>query len=294
MLPTFTPHRHLARLLAMCALLTGWVSFSSATEIQGFTEPYQDIDVAASDMGIVEEILVKEGDRVTRDQLLVRMDAEVLEVTLRIAGRLKEARGRLEAATEELELQTKMVSKLKQLRSRQHASHQELERAQTQMRIAEAQLKETKEELEVKTLEHERARVQWERRRLRCPINGIVTGVFKDRGESVLLSDPVILKVVQLDPLLVIFLVPADQARTLKHGQKVNVRIAEYQDKTKGTVEFVSPTTDPQSGLTRVRVRLPNQGELLPCGATCYLLLDDESSSRLASADRRSLATEQP
>ena len=279
-------YSHLARLLAMCGLWIGCASSSPGTEIQGFTEPYQDIDVAAADMGIVEAIAVKEGDRVTEDQILVRMDAAVLEVTLEIAKSVKESRGRLESATEELKLQTKMVGKLEELRSRQHASRQELERAQTQMRIAEARLKSIQEELEVKTLEHERARVQLERRRLRSPINGIVTRIMKARGESVSLSDPVILKVVQLDPLLVIFLVPADQARALTNGKTVDVQIGESAKATQGKVEFVSPTTDPQSGLTRVRVRLPNPKERLPCGATCYLILADKSSSRLAATDR--------
>ena len=121
---------------------------------------------------------------------------------------------------------------------------------------------------------------------LRSPIDGIVTRILKDRGESVLLSDPVIVKVVQLDPLLVIFLVPADQARDLAVEQTVDVRIADIARTTQGEVEFVSPTTDPQSGLTRVRVRLPNPEERLPCGATCYLILADHSSSHLASTDR--------
>jgi RND family efflux transporter MFP subunit len=269
----------------LCALWIGWASSSSAVEIQGFTEPYQDIDVAAAEMGIVEAINVKEGDRVKADQILVRMDTAVLEVTLRIAKSIKESRGQLESATEELELQTKVVGKLEVLRSRQHASSQEIERAETQKRIAKARLKSVREELEVKALEYERALMQLERRRLRSPIDGIVTRILKDRGESVLLSDPVLVKVVQLDPLLVIFLVPADQAQALTNGKTIDVRIGETGT-TPGKIEFVSPTADPQSGLTRVRVRLPNPEERLPCGATCYLTLDDQSSSHLDNADR--------
>lgn len=279
-------HNRFARLLAMFGLWIGWAACSNATEIQGFTEPYQDIDVAAAEMGIVHTIAVKEGDRVTEDQILVRMEAAVLEVTLEIAKSIKESRGRLESAAEELDLQTKMVEKLQVLLSRQHASQQELERAEAQMRIAEARLKSVQEELEVKTLEHQRAEVEFERRQLRSPINGIVTRIGKARGESVSLSDPVILKVVQLDPLLVIFLVPADQAGTLKNGKTVGVRIAQSGTATKGEVEFVSPTTDPQSGLTRVRVRLPNPQERLPCGATCYLILDAKSSNHQTVTER--------
>lgn len=279
-------YSHLTRLLAACVVWIGWASSLPAEEIQGFTEPYQDIEIATADTGIIEAIPVKEGDRVVKDQLLVRMDAAVLEVTAEIAKSIKESRGRLESAAEELELQTKMVGKLEELRLRQHASPQELQRAQTQKRIAEARLKAVREELDVNTLEHQRARVQLERCRLRSPIDGLVTRIFKDQGESVSLSDPVIVKVVQLDPLLVIFLVPADSARNLTVEQAVGVRIPEIAKTTQGAVEFVSPTTDPQSGLTRVRVRLPNPEERLPCGATCYLILSANSSSRLTSTER--------
>ena len=277
---------HFASLLAICALLLGWASSSPAVEIQGFTEPYQDIDVAAADMGIIAAINVREGDRVREDQILVQMDAAVLQVTVEIAKSIKEARGQLETATEELKIQTQILAKLEELRSRDHASRQELERAQAQKRIAEARLKAVREELEVKTLEYERALVQLEQRRLRSPIDGIVTRVLKDRGESVLFSDPVILKVVQLDPLLVIFLVPADLARELTVGQTVGVRITDTAATARGEVEFVSPTTDPQSGTTRVRVRLPNPEERLPSGATCYLDFASGSSSHLAATDQ--------
>ena len=255
-----------------------------ASEIQGFTEPYKDIDVAAAEAGVIEAIDVKEGDRVKADQILVRMDSAVLEVTLKIARSVKQARGQLESATEELALQTKMFSKLEGLLERHHASSQEIERALTQRRIAQARLKAVREDLVIKTLEYERAVAQLERRRLRSPIDGIVTRIMKDRGESVLLSDPVLVKVVQLDPLLVIFLVPAEQARTLANDKSVDIRITDSQT-AKGQIEFVSPTADPQSGLTRVRVRVPNPDERLPCGATCYLLLDDHSPSQLANAN---------
>ena len=59
----------------------------------------------------------------------------------------------------------------------------------------------------------------------------------------------------------------------------MSLGIAEVAKTVQGKIEFVSPTADPQSGLSRVRVRLPNPKERLPCGATCYLLLADVSSS---------------
>ncbi|MCA9172087.1 MAG: efflux RND transporter periplasmic adaptor subunit, partial [Planctomycetales bacterium] len=211
------------------------------------------------------------------------LDSDVAEVTLRIAESIKESRGRLESATEELALHTDTLDKLRRLYSRQHASHQEVERATTQMRIAQSQLKTVHEELRVKTLEYERAQLQLERRQIRSPIDGIVIRVFKNRGESIFASEPIVVKVVQLDPLLAVFLVPLQEAQELKTKSTIGVRIGASAKLAQGTVEFVSPAADPQSGLTRVRVRIANPEEQLPCGATCYLLLDTASSPQLAN-----------
>ena len=83
-------------------------------------------------------------------------------------------------------------------------------------------------------------------------------------------------KVVQLDPLLVVFAVPADYVRQLSTGQTIELRVASLDEALSGEIEFVSPTADPQSGTTRVRVRVPNPQERIPCGSACRLILPDE------------------
>ncbi len=271
---TILPMRGFVHLLAIAGLLTA-VPAAVALEVDGFTEPYRDIDVAASEAGLLERIEVKEGDRVTAGQLLARLDDTVLQATLAIAKTAVESQGRLESAEAELKLQSEMVAKLHGLRQRGHASRQEIERAESQLQIARANVRAMREQHRIKSLEYRRTRAQLKQRRLTSPIDGIVTHIHKDRGEFVSLSDPVVLKVVQLDPLLVVFSVPAKLGRALSAGQSADVRIAEST--VQGEVEFVSPSTDPQSGTTRVRVRIPNAGERLPSGAPCRLLLTDPS-----------------
>ncbi|MCA9168601.1 MAG: efflux RND transporter periplasmic adaptor subunit, partial [Planctomycetales bacterium] len=62
-------------LASMCCIaVLAWPTVANAVEIQGFTEPYQDIDVAAAEAGIVEAIHVSEGDRVHENQLLLQLD----------------------------------------------------------------------------------------------------------------------------------------------------------------------------------------------------------------------------
>jgi RND family efflux transporter MFP subunit len=256
-------------------LLAGSLLELRAAEIDGFTEPYHDIDVAAPEMGQIVKMEVREGDRVTEGQVLARLHDAVWNASLEVARVAMESAGRLEAAQAELRLYRETLEKLERLLQRQHATQHEVDRALSQRDAAEARVRVAQEELLVRAQEYERARTQLEQRRVLAPISGVVTQIYKDAGEFVSPSDPTVIKVVQLDPLLVVFSVPVSEARGLQEQSKLNVRIEPLKDPVQGTVEFISPTADAQSGTTRVRVRIPNPGERISSGANCQLLLPD-------------------
>ena len=56
-----------------------------AIQVDGFTEPYRTIDIAAAETGIIAEINVEEGDTVRRGQVLAVLDRDVLLALLAIA-----------------------------------------------------------------------------------------------------------------------------------------------------------------------------------------------------------------
>ena len=267
------------RLLCLAALvLAGSAIPARAVEIDGFTEPYRDIDVAAPEMGQIDRLEVREGDRVTAGQVLARLDDAIWKASLEVARAAMDSAGRLEAAQAELKLYRETLDKLEQLQQRQHATQQEVDRALAQKDAAEARVKAAREELVVRTHEYARAGAQLEQRRIVSPIAGVVTQIYKDEGEFVSPSDPVVVKIVQLDPLLVVFLVPVVEARELAAEDRVNVRVDSAEQPVEGVVEFVSPTADAQSGTTRVRVRIANPEEKIPSGANCHLLLPARSA----------------
>lgn len=280
--PAFRIYPWMRNCLRACSVaisLALFVNTVAWAQIEGFTEPYRDIQVAAADYGLLKSVEVKEGDRATAGQVLAVIDDALLKGSLEIAKSLTEARGRIESAQADVDLQTAVVNKLLELRDRNHASRQELDRAETQLRIAKATLQSQIEEKNIRVLEYERTRIQLDQRRLRSPIDGIVVGILKDPGEFVSLNDPAIVRVVQLDPLLVVFSTPASQARKLSVGQSIDVRIEDADKPAAAIIEFVAPTSDPKSGTVRVRVRIPNPGERHPCGATCRLILPWETPS---------------
>lgn len=258
-------------------------ALTKASDVSAFIEPYRDIDVATSEMGTLAYLNVKEGDHVTRGQVLGGLDDEVVRANLEVAQKAKEARGRLVSAEEELTFQIENLRKIRQLVERRHASAEELARTETQQRIAEAQVLAMQEELELKSAEYARTEAMLLEKQIRSPIDGIVTQVYKDVGEFISASSPVVIKVVKLDVLLVQFAVPANAAVEFEAGRTVPLSIGSERKNTVGVIEFVSPIKDPQSNTVRLRMRIDNAQGLFSSGDTCWLAFtssgDDQPSA---------------
>lgn len=261
------------RLTTLVAVLSLALSQARGGEIAAFVEPYRDVDVASSELGTVAYLNVEEGDRVQEGQVLAGLDEAVLNAALEVAKTAKEALGRLRSAEAELEMRVDRLKKIQQLVERRHASQEELARAASQVEIAKAQVIAVQEELAVKSAEYNRIQAQINQKRIKSPIDGVVTRVFKDAGEFVSASDPTIVKVVQLSQLKVEFSVPASAAREFKPGQRITLEVGRERQERPGVVEYVSPTTDAQSNTVRVKIRVDNQSGLMRGGDTCWLAI---------------------
>lgn len=192
---------------------------SDASSVEAFTEPYSDIAIAASEMGTLSGVKVKEGDVVKSGDVSVR------------------------------------------------------------------------EDLEIKQLEFRRIEAQLEQRSIRSPISGIVSEVTKDAGEFVSPSDPVVARVVQLDPLLVVFSVPLQHRNAFHQDQTVPLQLG-YADMTaQGTVEFVSRTTDTSNSSIRVKVRLPNPNGEYQSGERALLRLDALTAQAIPTSSSDDIAS---
>ena len=264
--------------LGLCAALAACLMAGSvsAAEIEGFTEPYRDLDVASTDTGIVSLINVQEGDEVTKDQILGSLDQSLLNATLEIADRSRNAKGRVNSAQADVRLKTERVQKLKVLFDRKHATQEELDRSQVEKEVAEAQLLSVQEELLVRGLEYDRIKVQIEQRQVRSPIDGVVIKVHRDVGEFVSINDPVIATVVQLDPLIATYSIPSLLSQGIKANAPVDMLVGDSRAAAKGVVDYIAPVTDAQSGTVLIKVRVPNPKREYRSGEKCLLVVNGE------------------
>ncbi|MGE0608172.1 MAG: efflux RND transporter periplasmic adaptor subunit [Pirellulales bacterium] len=245
---------------------------AAGLELEGFTEPFRTINIASDESGIIDEMLVREGEKVEQGQPLARLNSDVHRTLLAIAEQGMQAEGRLDAALADQQLRQDRLRKLESLRAEGHARQEELDRAATEVAVAEANVRAAREDRLTKKLEYDRIKVQYERRTVRAPVAGVVTKMHKQMGEFVAPNNPDVLTLVQLDPLMANFTILSDQSPMLAEGQKVTIRlVARDGQEVAGIVDFVAPTTDAESGTVLVKIRIENAEGRIRSGERCKL-----------------------
>jgi RND family efflux transporter MFP subunit len=247
-----------------------------AEQFDGYTEPYDTVNVAAAETGIVETVVVREGQVVQEGQVLAKLDDKLYLVLLAIAGETMRTKGELNSALAELHLQQHRFEKLKVVRAQGHARQEEVERAEADVAIAEARVLTAKENLIIKKLEHQRIKVQIVRRTIRAPMDGVITKIHKKKGEYVGLNDPYLLEMVKLNPLLAKFSLPSQRARKLREGQTVTLYVEPSGKTVRGTIEFIGPVTDAQSATVQIKARIDNHEGKFFSGEQCTLQFPDK------------------
>ena len=214
-------------------------------EVPGYTEPYKTITVSCAEPGVIAEILVEEGARVKKNQVLARLDTAQHEAELDIAKT-------------NTEMQRSKVSKLEEIVRSSRISQDELDRARTDLKVRLAEVRKIQAVID--------------NRIMRSPVDGIVSEIKRDPSEAVSLSSPHVLTVVQIDRLIVnLFLTPARAAR-MNIGAKIDLTLGENPQAAVGTVEFISPVTDFASRTVRVKLVLDNTKAEYRSGMTAQLV----------------------
>ena len=239
--------------------------------LNSFTEPYSTNEIAASEAGIVTQVVVKEGDAVKKGQLLAKLNSEVLQKTLKIAELRAQSKSSLRYAKATVDLKKKNYETLKPLLESGHANPAEVEQAQAALEAAIAEWEIAKEKIAEQKLEVERIKAQIKQRSIHSPVHGTIVEIHRRNGESIAASEPRFATIVQLDQLRVRFYLKKSEALKLAIGEPALVQI-DRRKTVKATIEFVSPVIDPKSGTARVDVLLENRTRQFQSGTPCQWL----------------------
>jgi RND family efflux transporter MFP subunit len=254
---------------------------AKAAEFEGFIDPWQKVDAAVPEAGVISMIAVSEGEQIKKDQLLLRLDNQVLGVSLKIAEARKKFTGEKRSAQAIYQMNDQRYKKLKQLKSSGHARNDELSKAKAERLVALANVIIAKDNAVINGLEVEHIKAQIERRSIRSPFDGVVTRIHKELAETVNGTDTTVMTLAQLNPLKLVVHIPTSEAVKLQPGETLQVGLPEQQQNVKAIVDFVSPVTDADSGTVRVKLRIENKDNLLRSGIRAVLKLPQHAEKNI-------------
>lgn len=146
---------------------------TSTVSAPGIVRPLTEVQISSSINGIVQQLMVKEGQEVKKGDLLLQIDPSEYRAQVR------RAQAGLEVAQANLQQARSQWKRAEQLYKSKLISEQEYESARTNHLLSQAQLKESKANLE-QTLE------QLQKTRITSPIEGTVIQINIEPGENVI------------------------------------------------------------------------------------------------------------
>ncbi len=264
----------------------------------GDIAPYTQVTIYSKVQGWVENINVREGDRVKEGQVLVTLDIREAEAAVAQAqANLEASRARVQqvkATAEEtvqsqiqqtkanLELAEADLRRFQELLEKNFISRQQLDEARTKYNVAQAAYNLALNSLRQRTWETDLALAEAQVRQAKAaldltqaqlqnliilsPMNGGVTKRYVDPGTMVKDTTP-ILNLMDLSQMKMVVNVIEREFIHLQKGQPVNITVTAFPERTfTGKIEIINPALELQSRTAEIQISIPNPGFLLKPG----------------------------
>ncbi len=234
-----------------------------------------EIEVAAQADGLIDELLVDEGQVVGRDAILIKIDSRVAEAEVAVAKKELETATKQAEQTADIEYaqisykvsEAEYEDAKKLYYEKFAASLTELRRAQLEnekgrLGVEVAVVKQEQESLarDVAAEKLHAAEVRLGLFQVRAPMDGMIVERLRDRGEWVRAGDPVF-KLVHMDEVKIEATVDVSEispAELLDAPVKIRIPVnRDYTAEFDAKIEFVSPFID--AGQVAVWAKVPNQ-----------------------------------
>jgi membrane fusion protein (multidrug efflux system) len=210
--------------------------FNHYLEVQGNVDTKENIVVQPEYSGTLTSLTVKAGQRVSKGQILGRVDD---------AGMSQQ----LASAENQYQLAKTTYERQKNLWDKKIGSEIQYLQAQTQMVSAQKAVSQIKAQLS-KTV-------------IRAPFSGTIDEVFVEKGEVVAPSAQGLMRIVNLGNMYVSTTIPESYIGKLKVGDNVDVFLTSLGKTYKGKVRQVGSFINPNNRSFGIEVSVPNPENLL-------------------------------
>jgi multidrug efflux system membrane fusion protein len=217
--------------------------------LNGVTEPNRIAGLKAQTAGPLQNLPMKEGSIIKKDDVLVEIDVQNRPEQLR----------RAEALVRQREIEYKASQRLSK------------DGFTTEVRFAESltQLEDARRELK-------QAQIDLRNTKIRAPFDGVLERLNAEVGDfvgvGVFGGENAIAQVVDPDPLVIASSIPQGDLALIQRDGPVDIRISGMEPFT-GSIRYVASVADTASRSFRVEVELPNPDYKIPSGLTAEIRL---------------------
>ena len=265
------------------------------------------VDVAARSDGVIQSVLVEEGDFVKKGQVLCRLDDTDVKIRLQLA-RQKLAQAELQGETaghREAQAVAQIENSRRELERIEKAYREDLvsEQGYTQAKYQHEELEheaqisasETRAAAHrVKELDGEmqQAEIELQRTRIRAPFSGRITERTVEVGRTIRNLDS-LFKLGAFSPLQADVFLSEGEAHNVRSGLKAMVRLGvDEAVQVEGRVARVSPVVDQSSGTVKVTVELNPSSDGFKPGAFVRVDIRTDTRSDAVLVPKRAVLDE--
>jgi len=227
----------------------------SVVSASGEIKPKRYVNISANPSGRIEQLLVKEGDIVKKDQVLARIDSTRIAAGERqSAAALEGAKADLARAEADVEVSRLVFERTKRMHGDKLVSDQVFDQAYAELKMKTAAVEAQKRRITQQEALLASTRDDLEKTAVVSPMNGVVTSLPKEEGETVIgaqsFSPTVIMTVADLSVMEVEVMVDETDIHNVRLGQPAEVRVDALEGvKIKGEVTEIGSSAIPR-GLT--------------------------------------------
>ena len=256
----------------LLGLLLATPGARAASQFDCLIEPYQTVEISSPVTGLLDKVHVRRGDKVSKGQVLATLESQAEVASAALARYKAEMVAPTQTAQSKIDFSKRKFERRSDMAAKNYMAAQERDEAESEMKLAQAELQLAKENREMAMLEHKQHSSLLNLRTLRSPLNGVVVSQSLYPGETVEPSGAKkgILKLAQLDPLRVHVIMPFAVFGKVKPGMRVDVAPeAPVGGRHAGSVKIIDKVVDGASGTFGVFLEIANPKLEVPSGVKC-------------------------
>jgi RND family efflux transporter MFP subunit len=268
-------------------------AYSSMPAVDCVINPYRVVDISSPVAGVIEKLYVERSQHVTAGQVVAQLEASVEQANVELAKYRASVQSEVGLGKVNINFDQLRKKRVQSLLEKQNISLENADQIEREVQLSKWKLKQAKELLGIRKLELRKAEEQLKQKSIGAPFDGFVLDTFKYRGEYV--EDQAILRLAQLDPLVVEAIVPMENFGMIKPGMMAEIRPEVlFKDKLMGKVVAVDRIGDTASNTFGVKLSIPNPENRIPAGLKCIVKFLEATDEQVAEETPNQAAGETP